>query len=150
MRVIDTIEAVLKHKGSIVWWISPDSTVFEAIRLMAEKNIGALLVLDHQGRLLGIFTERDYTRKIALLGRSSKDTLVRDAITDTVVVATTQDTVERCMFLMTENRIRHLPILRDNRVVGVVSLGDLVNWVIRVQTHAIEQLENYVAGQYPG
>lgn len=150
MRVIDTIEAVLKHKGSIVWWISPDATVFEAIRLMAEKNIGALLVLNHQGRLLGIFTERDYTRKIALLGRSSKDTLVRDVITDKVVVATPHDTVETCMLLMTDNRIRHLPILRDDRVVGVVSLGDLVNWVIHVQTHAIEQLESYVTGQYPG
>jgi CBS domain-containing protein len=149
MLVLDTIEAVLKNKGSHVWSISAEATVFEAIRMMAEKNIGALLVT-WNGKMEGIFSERDYTRKVALHGRSSKDTLVRDVITDTVIVSTPQDTVEACMRLMSEHRIRHLPILDGDRVVGIVSIGDLVNWIIRAQTHAIEQLESYVTGQYPG
>lgn len=149
MKVIDTADAVLKHKGSHVWTIPANATVFEAIRLMAEKNIGALLVLS-QNELVGIFTERDYTRKIALHGRSSKDTLVRDVLSDEVITAAPDDTVELCMRAMTENRIRHLPIMDGNRVMGILSIGDLVNWIIRVQTHAIEQLESYVTGQYPG
>jgi len=149
MNVIDTIDAVLKHKGAHVWTIRADATVFEAIRLMAEKNIGALLVTS-EGKLKGMFSERDYTRKIALHGRSSKDTHVREVISDTLIAATPEDTVEACLRIMTENRIRHLPILDGERVVGIVSIGDLVNWIIRVQDVAIYQLESYISGQYPG
>jgi CBS domain-containing protein len=149
MTVIDTIDAVIKHKGTHVWTIPSTATVFEAIRMMADKNIGALLVTTG-GKLEGMFTERDYTRKIALHGRSSKDTLVREVVSDTIIAAAPDDTIEACMRLMTDNRIRHVPILDGDRVVGIVSIGDLVNWIIRAQTHAIEQLESYVTGQYPG
>jgi len=149
MRIVDTVGAVLNHKGSKVWTIPADATVFEAIRLMAEKNIGALLVIDG-GRLNGVFSERDYTRKVALQGRSSKETLVGEVISDRVIAATPKDTIEACMRLMTENRIRHLPVLDGDKVVGIVSIGDLVNWVISVQAVAIGQLESYIAGSYPG
>ncbi len=149
MRVIDTIDAILKYKGSQVWSISGDATVFEAIRLMAEKNIGSLLV-SGGGKLDGIFTERDYTRKIALHGRSSKDTLVKEVISNVILSATPDDTVEDCMRMMIQHRIRHLPVLAGEEVIGVVSIGDLVNWIISVQTVAIEQLESFVTGQYPG
>jgi len=149
MRVIDTIDAVLELKGTHVWSISPDATVFQAIGIMSEKNIGALLVMS-AGKLAGVFTERDYTRKVALHGRSSKDTLVGEVVSERLIAATPHDTIEACMRLMTDNRIRHLPVLIGDRVVGIVSIGDLVNWIIRAQTHTIEQLESYVTGQYPG
>ena len=149
MRIVDTVGAVLNHKGSKVWTVPADATVFEAIQLMADKNIGALLVTD-RGRLEGVFSERDYTRKVALQGRSSKDTLVRQVLTDQLIVARPEDTIEACMRMMTENRIRHLPVLDGERVVGVVSIGDLVNWVISAQTVAIDQLESYITGSYPG
>ncbi|HMJ91365.1 MAG TPA: CBS domain-containing protein [Candidatus Acidoferrum sp.] len=149
MRIVDTVGAVLKHKGSKVWTIATDATVFEAIRLMAEKNIGALLVTDG-GKLEGVFSERDYTRKVALHGRSSKDTLVNEVISDRVIAATPEDTIEACMRLMTENRIRHLPVLEGGQVIGLVSIGDLVNWVISAQDVAIGQLESYITGAYPG
>lgn len=149
MRIIDTVGAVLTHKGSKVWTIPADATVYEAIQLMADKNIGALLVTD-RGRLEGVFSERDYTRKVALQGRSSKDTLVREILTDRVIAARPEDTIEACMRVMTENRIRHLPVLEDDRVVGIVSIGDLVNWIISAQNVAITQLESYITGSYPG
>jgi CBS domain-containing protein len=149
MRVVDTIDSVLKHKGSHVWTVPADATVFEAISLMAEKNIGALIVV-HYGEIEGVFTERDYTRKVALHGRSSRDTLVSEVISDSLIVARPHDTVEACMRLMTENRIRHLPVLDEDRVVGIVSIGDLVNWIIGAQDFAIDQLESYITGAYPG
>jgi CBS domain-containing protein len=149
MRITDTIGAILKSKGSHVWTVELDTTVFEAIQLMAEKNVGALIVTRH-GQIEGVFTERDYTRKIVLHGRSSKDTLVSEVVTTRVIVTTPDDSIESCMRLMSENRIRHLPVLDGDRLVGVVSIGDLVNWVIRVQTVAIDQLESYISGQYPG
>lgn len=149
MRVVDTIDSVLKHKSSHVWTVSADATVFEAIRLMAEKNIGALVVMSY-GEIQGIFTERDYTRKVALHGRSSRDTLVSEVISDSVIVARPNDTVETCMRLMTENRIRHLPVIDDDRLIGIVSIGDLVNWIIGAQDFAIDQLESYITGAYPG
>jgi CBS domain-containing protein len=149
MRIVDTVGAVLSHKGSKVWTIRTDSTVFEAIRLMADKNIGALLVTDG-GKLEGVFSERDYTRKVVLHGRSSKDTMVQEVISDRVIAARPEDTIEACMRLMTEHRIRHLPILDGDAVVGIVSIGDLVNWIISAQDVAIGQLESYITGAYPG
>ena len=145
----DTIDAILKQKGSRVWSVPGEATVFEAIQLMAARNIGALVVL-HGTRLEGIFTERDYTRKIALHGRSSKDTTVSDIISHEICVAAPDSTVEECMRLMTTNRVRHLPVLNGDVLVGVVSIGDLVNWIIRVQSMEIDQLHNYLSGQYPG
>lgn len=144
-----TVDAILKQKGSRVWTVPGEATVFEAIQLMAARNIGALVVL-HGNQLEGIFTERDYTRKIALHGRSSKDTLVSDIISHEICVATPDSTVEECMRLMTANRVRHLPVLRGNVLVGLVSIGDLVNWIIRAQSVEIDQLHSYIAGQYPG
>jgi CBS domain-containing protein len=145
----DTVDAILKQKGSRVWSVPGEATVFEAIQLMAARNIGALVVL-HGTRLEGIFTERDYTRKVALYGRSSKDTTVSEIISHEICVAAPDSTVEECMRLMTTNRVRHLPVLNGDVLVGVVSIGDLVNWIIRVQSMEIDQLHNYLSGQYPG
>jgi CBS domain-containing protein len=145
----DTVDAILKQKGSRVWSIPGEATVFEAIQLMAARNIGALVVL-HGTRLDGIFTERDYTRKIALHGKSSKDTVVSDIISHQICVAAPDSTVEECMRLMTANRVRHLPVLNGDVLVGLVSIGDLVNWIIRAQSMEIDQLHSYIAGSYPG
>lgn len=149
MTVSCTISSILQDKGAQVWAISPDATVFEAIELMAEKNVGALLVMSGD-RLLGVMTERDYTRKVALHGKSSKDTRVREIISGDYISASPFHTVEDCMRLMTNHRVRHLPVLEGNRVTGIVSIGDLVNWTINAQYETINQLESYIAGQYPG
>jgi CBS domain-containing protein len=143
-----SIHEILDHKGNAVWTVSPDTTVFEAIQLMSEKNVGALLVTE-QGKLIGIVSERDYTRKVALKGRTSKDLHVRDIISEKVMSVTPQNTVEECMRLMTENRVRHLPVLDGEKIIGVVSIGDLVNWIISAQSTTIRQLETYISG-YPG
>ena len=144
-----TVEAILKQKGSRVWSIPPGATVFEAIELMAARNIGALVVLSGS-KLEGIFTERDYTRKVALHGKSSKETFVSEVLSQQLPVATPQSTVEDCMRMMTENRVRHLPVLDGDKLAGLVSIGDLVNWIISAQTMEIHQLHSYISGQYPG
>ena len=141
------ISAILSGKGAQIWSIPPEATVFEAIQKMADKNIGALLVLSGD-KLVGILSERDYTRKIALKGKSSRETPVRDIVSTPVITATPASTVEECMRLMTTNRVRHLPVLDGEKVVGLVSIGDLVNWIISSQTEVIHQLENYIAGRY--
>jgi CBS domain-containing protein len=143
-----SIQEILEHKGNAVWTVSPDNTVFEAIQLMSEKNVGALLVTE-RGRLIGIVSERDYTRKVALKGKTSKDLRVREIISGEVVSVTPQHTVEECLRSMTENRVRHLPVLDGETLVGVVSIGDLVNWIISAQSTTILQLETYISG-YPG
>jgi CBS domain-containing protein len=140
-----TISEILDQKGTNAWSISPEATVFEAIELMAEKNIGALLVVQH-GALIGILSERDYTRKIALRGKSSKQTTVKEITSGRVISATPAHTVEDCMRLMTEHRVRHLPVLDGHQILGVISIGDLVNWIISAQTTAIHQLQTYIAG----
>jgi CBS domain-containing protein len=139
------ISALLHHKGAALWSITPELTVFEAIKLMADKNIGALLVLSG-GKLVGVFTERDYTRKIALQGKTSKATKVSEILSSQIVSVTPHHTVEECMKLMTENRVRHLPVLENEKVTGIVSIGDLVNWTISAQDAAIAQMEQYIAG----
>jgi len=141
------IKELLASKDGQLWTISPGTTVFEAIELMAERNIGAALVMDGS-KLIGLLTERDYTRKIALKGKSSKDTRVGDITAGAILTVTPQHTVEHCMRMMTENRVRHLPVIEDGRVVGIVSIGDLVNWIIRAQNAAITQLEGYISGHY--
>jgi CBS domain-containing protein len=145
MNPYGTISEILNHKGNQVWSISPNETVFDAIELMAEKNIGALLVID-SNRLVGILTERDYTRKVALKGKSSKQTAVREILTGNPVHVTPDHTIEDCMRLMTEHRVRHLPILEADRILGVVSIGDLVNWIITAQSSTIHQLQTYISG----
>ncbi len=136
---------MLHKKGTALWSVTPETTVFDAIRLMAEKNIGALPVLG-SGQLVGVFTERDYTRKVALMGKSSKETRVREVIAREITTVTPDDSVEDCMRLMTEKRVRHLPVVEGQNLVGIISIGDLVNWIISTQSAAIEQMEQYIAG----
>lgn len=146
MTTTGTIGCILHHKGASVWIIPPDATVFEAIQVLAKKNIGALPVMDGD-KLIGIFSERDYTRKVALEGKTSQKTKVRDILTTDVAVVSPHDTVDDAMRLMTERRVRHLPVMEDGKMVGFVSIGDMVNWIISAQTAAIDQLEAYVAGR---
>ncbi len=139
-----SIHEILAHKSPQLWSIPPDATVFEAIQLMAGQNIGAVLVMQGES-LLGVVSERDYTRKIVLKGKSSRDTRVSEILTEPLVVRRS-DTVEDCMKLMTSHRVRHLPVVDAERVVGMVSIGDLVNWIIRAQDATISQLEGYISG----
>jgi CBS domain-containing protein len=148
MKTLTPVSSLLHQKGSTVWQVSPEATVFDAIKLMSEKNIGALTVMSGD-RLVGIFTERDYTRKIALMGKTSKDTRVQEVLSGEVVCVTPNDSVEECMRLMTEHRIRHLPVVEGQKVLGIISIGDLVNWIISAQNSAIEQMEQYIAGGAP-
>lgn len=142
-----TVEDLLKVKGRDIWSVAADSRVYEALQLMAEKEIGALLVLE-EGRLIGIVSERDYARKVELQGRCAKDTLVQEIMTTRVAYVRPDYTVEECMALMTDKRIRHLPVLDGDRLVGVISIGDVVKAVISEQQFQIQQLENYITGGY--
>jgi CBS domain-containing protein len=145
MKMSVPISTLLHHKGSTVWHIAPEATVFDAIKLMAAKNIGSLIVMSG-GKLVGVFSERDYARKIALMGKTSKNTRVREILSNQLVTVMPDESVEECMRLMTEHRIRHLPVVQNDEVVGVISIGDLVNWIISAQNAAIEQMEQYIAG----
>jgi CBS domain-containing protein len=145
MKLSDSVDSILKQKPGNVWSISPDESVYEAIREMAEKQIGALLVMS-QDALVGIISERDYARKVILMGRSSKDTTVKEIMTSRVVCVTPAHTLDECMALMTEHRIRHLPVMKDQKVVGILSIGDLVKWIISEQEATIRHLEHYITG----
>jgi CBS domain-containing protein len=141
-----TVRDLLRVKGNEVWFIAPDAPVYEALTLMAEKDVGALLVLDG-GQLVGILSERDYARKIVLKGKTSRETAVREIMTDKVVWARPGQTIEECMALMTNKHIRHLPVLEEGRLIGVISIGDVVKSIISEQEFMIEQLENYITGK---
>lgn len=141
-----TVRQVLQSKGSHFWWISPEATVFEALGTMAEKNIGALLVMDGEA-LVGIFSERDYARKVILFGKSSKEIPVSEIMSSKVFYVRPEQSIEECMALMTDKHIRHLPVMEGKQVVGVLSIGDVVKTIIDQQEFVIEQLENYITGE---
>lgn len=138
-----TVKQLLAEKGQHVWTIDPDKTVLDAIRLLAEKDVGALVVVDG-GQPVGMFSERDYVRKVYLKGKTSPTTLVHEVMSTPVVSVGYNHTVEQCMAIMTNRRIRHLPVVENGKLVGIVSIGDLVNSIIREQNQLIEQLESYI------
>lgn len=149
MEIHGTVREILQNKSGELWTTTPNNTVYEAIGLMGEKNIGAVIVVDH-GEVVGVLSERDYSRKVVLQGRTSRDTLVGEILSRPVITVRRKDSIEKCMQLMTANRIRHLPVVEDGKLVGLISIGDLVNWVMHSQRHTILQLQGYIAGDYPG
>ncbi len=143
-----TVRDILDVKGREVYSIAPHATVFEALKLLAERDIGALVVMDAE-RLVGIMSERDYARKVTLVGKSSKDIAVQDIMTSSVICVDPENTVEECMALMTNKRIRHLPVCDADRIVGLISIGDVVKSIIEEQKVEIQDLRNYITGKYP-
>jgi CBS domain-containing protein len=148
MGLNDTVRAVLDHKGIGVCAVTRETPVYEALEIMADKDIGAVLVME-EADLCGIFSERDYARKVILQGKASRDTTVGEIMTSPAIVATLDLSVDDCMRLMTDYRIRHLPVTGEDAVIGVLSIGDLVNWIIRRQEEEIHHLHHYIAGSYP-
>ncbi|MCH7618289.1 MAG: CBS domain-containing protein [Candidatus Marinimicrobia bacterium] len=139
------VSELLRAKEREIWSVSPDSSVLEALNLMADKNVGALLVFEEE-KLVGIFSERDYARKVILKGKASKDTTVKEIMSSKVLYVKPEQSVEECMALMTDKRIRHLPVLEEDQVVGVISIGDVVKAIISDQDFMIHQLESYITG----
>jgi CBS domain-containing protein len=149
VKLSDSVERILKGKGSHVHSIPPDVTVYEALLKMADEDIGALVVMDGS-ELIGVFSERDYARKVVLKDRSSREMKVHEIMSTPVVTVTPETTVDECMHCMTVNRCRHLPVVNGNTVVGLMSIGDVVHWIITAQDGVIHQLEDYICGKYPG
>jgi CBS domain-containing protein len=141
---MDTVRNILQIKGNMVYTICITCTVYEALEVLEEKNLGALVVVDESGQLIGIFTERDYARKVILRGRSSKETLVRDIMTDSPVFVTPDTEIEYCMQLMTNKFIRHLPVIENNQLIGLISIGDILKYVISNKDFIIQNLEHYI------
>ena len=142
-----TIAQLLNAKGKQIWLVEPKATIFEALEIMSEKGIGALLVME-DGKLKGIFSERDYARKVILKGKSSKETPVGELMTKKVFYIDPQKTTNDCMAMMTAKRIRHVPVIEDNQVMGIVTIGDVVNQIISEQEVTINHLENYITGSH--
>jgi signal-transduction protein with cAMP-binding, CBS, and nucleotidyltransferase domain len=145
MEITGTVGLLMRNKGGGVWSLSPSSSVYDAIAMMAERQVGALLVMEG-GRLVGIVSERDYARKVILQGRSSKDTPVAEIMSSPVITVTPVHSIGECMQIVTERRIRHLPVVEGDQVKGIVSIGDLVNWVVSEQQATIRHLEAFIAG----
>jgi len=145
----EPVSSLLRRKNPAVWSISPDSTVYEAIEQMAERHIGALIVLQ-AGKLEGIVSERDYARKVILKGKHSQETRVREIMTTPVLFVRPEQSIDECMRTMTAHHVRHLPVLEGEGVVGMISIGDLVNWIILSHEQTIQQLQSYITGAYPG
>jgi signal-transduction protein with cAMP-binding, CBS, and nucleotidyltransferase domain len=149
-RFEDPIRCLLSKKRAWpIWSIGPEASVYQAIEMMSEKQIGALVVTS-AGRLLGIVSERDYARKVILKGHNSQDTRVREIMTAPVLFVTPEQSLDHCMRLMTSRRVRHLPVMEGDNIVGIISIGDVVNWIIESQEHTIHHLQNYITGTYPG
>ena len=146
--MVETVRSILKNKGNQVWSLSPEATVYDAIALMAEKGVGALLVLD-RGKLAGIISERDYARKVILKGHASKEMQVQEIMTRSIVTVTAENTVAECMRVMTDHRVRHLPVFDGETLAGVISIGDVVRAIISAQADTIRQLSSYITGDYP-
>jgi len=149
MDLKDQVRSVLKEKSPDLWSLDPEASVYQAIETMSDKHVGALLVLA-EGKLVGVITERDYARKVILQGRSSKKTLVKEIMETPVVSVVPETTVEECMRIMTKTRLRHLPVIETDKVLGIVSIGDLVKWIISAHEETIQQLQNYITAKYPG
>jgi signal-transduction protein with cAMP-binding, CBS, and nucleotidyltransferase domain len=144
----ESVRSILAQKSQALWSISPETSVYEAMAVMSERRIGALVVLSAE-RLVGIITERDYARKVVLKARQSRETEVREIMTTPVLFVTPEQTIGQCMYVMNARQIRYLPVLEADRVIGIVSIGDLVNWIIGAQDDTIRQLHNYITGSYP-
>ncbi len=147
---MNTVQDILKNKGKETWSIPAKATVFDALKLMSDKKIGALMVMDEKGAVAGIISERDYARKVILLGKTSKQTLVGEIMTPAsqMVSVTPTDTVDECMVIMTARHVRHLPVFEHGRFAGIVSIGDIVKSIIEDKDTLIEQLNNYISGKY--
>src|SRR2546428_10843959 len=146
LNIMPKVRNILKEKGNAIYSIAPDQTVYEALELLVDKNIGALVVIDN-GKFVGIFTERDYARKVILKGKASKETLIGEIMSANPITISSDESLEQCMKLMTNKFIRHLPVVDDGKLVGLVSIGDLVKYIIDEQKFIIENLETYIAGQ---
>ena len=147
MNVAGSIESILNQKKRDVYSVSPEATVYDAVAMMAEKNVGALLVVE-EGRLVGVISERDYTRKVMLRGKRSRETQVREIMSTQLTTVDPKESVDDCLRFMTEKRIRHLPVVKGGEICGVISIGDLVKHVISVQSATLDQLERYISGGY--
>ena len=147
MNVTGTIDAILNQKSGDVWSVAPDATVYDAVLTMANKNVGALVVMEND-KLVGIISERDYTRKVMLRGKRSRETQVREIMSSELTTVHPKESVDECLRFMTEKRVRHLPVVDEGRLRGVISIGDLVKHVISVQSATLEHLERYISGGY--
>jgi CBS domain-containing protein len=149
MQLNEKIHSVLERKGRLLLSVAPETSVFDALRAMADKDVGALAVIGEEG-LCGIISERDYARKVILLGKTSRETCVADVMSSPAATVSPGDTIDDCLRTMTDYRLRHLIVVEGGRPVGIVSIGDLVNWIISAQGEMIGQLHSYIAGNYPG
>jgi CBS domain-containing protein len=148
MALPDTVRAILDEKGGWICWVPPEASVYEALEVMAEHDIGALMVLS-EGELSGIFSERDYARKVILSGKASRDTTVGEIMNSPAITVDSSDGIDQCMHLMSKHRIRHLPVVDGDEIEGMISIGDVVNWIIRRQGEEIQHLNHYIVGAYP-
>lgn len=141
---MDTVRNILQVKGNLVYVVSAESSVYEALEALEDKNLGSLVVVENDGTIDGIFTERDYARKVILKGRSSKETCVRDIMTNSLYWVTPDTKIEECMQMMTDKFIRHLPVLENGELIGIISIGDIVKYIIRQKDFIIDSLEHYI------
>ena len=145
---METVRSMLRHKGSEIFWLAPEATVYDAVAMMADKSVGALLVLSG-GKLTGIVSERDYARKVILKGKHSHEMQVKEIMTSPVFTVSPSHSVEDCMRVITAHRVRHLPVMEGDALLGIISIGDVVRTIISTQAHAIDQLSGYIEGRYP-